>query len=210
MTEEQRAIESARIAVRAAAMRDKLRSEGRDSEAEDVLFEEVVEHILTQGREALIRHQRDLDARASDEGVPRFDVVRGRRHGTASPSRQKLRNVIDAWETGKLIENGGQTRHIHETKRGFALLIDVVGNKPISQLTAADFRKFFDHVMIGARTRSARWYMRHLPSCNPPHILSIPTGLAAQLELDVQLVGCVPRLRRGPAQPIEAALFTLR
>ncbi len=161
MTEEERAIHNAQRAVRAAALRDKLRRDGRASEADDLVFEEVAEQFLRDGRRAVIQYFQRLDAQAAAEGIPEYVVSRKGAKNRLPGLRPKLSEVLADWEQGKRLEGVG-SRSLQQTRKYFKVFADAVGNKTVSDLTPADFRTYYDQLLKNKGARSGRWYMEQV------------------------------------------------
>lgn len=139
MSQEERAINDAKLAVRAAALMDRLRQAGRESDADDVLFDQVAERIIREGEPAKAAVYEKLDRMATAEGVPRYDVTPHRPKAKAAPAggRPTLKVMLERWIEGKTLEGVGD-QHRRETAIRFREFIKTAGDKTIDALRARD------------------------------------------------------------------------
>lgn len=157
LTEEQRAIKSARVAVRVAALLDKLATEGRGPEADDIRFEQVAESILLKGQQAFIALQERLSAQADAEGIQDVEVRRVLPKSHRGGPR--LSAVLTDWQESKAAVGVGE-QHRTETTKRFQAFVDSTKNVCIGDLTPAHFRTFYDRLLSEAEKRKNpnRWF----------------------------------------------------
>lgn len=75
----------------------------------------------------------------------------------AALSKQTVRSCLNEWKTIKR-EEGVTSDYIGEIKTVTNRFIKVVGNKPISELTADDFATWRRHITIAAKKFTAHWH----------------------------------------------------
>ncbi|MCP4589857.1 MAG: hypothetical protein GY842_03870, partial [bacterium] len=65
----------ARSGVRVAGVVERLRSDGRGGQADDMLFEGVAERILREGESAWLQFMEKMNVTADELGVPNYEIV---------------------------------------------------------------------------------------------------------------------------------------
>jgi integrase len=160
MTDEQQAAVDARMAMRSAALQDKLREAGQITEADNLLFENVGTRILLEGRAAVADFAERLDRRADAAGVRDYRIADGiiRPSERANGSGPKLSAVLRDWADGKAADGVGE-QHRRETETRFKEFVAATKDKRVADLTPADFRGHYDKLQREAAKRGnpARW-----------------------------------------------------
>lgn len=171
----------ARSSVRVTGVVEKLRSGGRGSEADDLLFEGVAERILREGDSAWLQFMEKMNVRANELGVPNYEIVEvGPAVAAADVTERdpaenpRLSGVGETWLRGKMNERGMEyvspkerakkkrsplTQHMRDTMTQWRRIIDCIGDVRIGNLNPEHFRKFLSWADKEAAKRSTtRWH----------------------------------------------------
>lgn len=132
------------------------------------------------------QRQRETDVcqRAIDENV-RMSSLRDGDSPSEPASRERLSDALAFWREWKA-EQDRKPGYLSETERNFNRLIKVVGNKPLNQITKADFVQFERY--LNREAESNDWHTRSIKGlravfnlCIRKDTLPLPDGLAKWL-----------------------------
>lgn len=171
----------AQASVRLADAQERLRETDQGSRADDLMFENVAEHILREGTSAWLQFLSKMNITADELGVPKYEVIEvgqpvavSEAIEPASAENPCLSKLGEKWLQGKMTEKGMKyvppeiraglnrsplTQHMQDTLVQWCRFVNCVGDVRIADLKPEHFRLF--HAWAdreAAKRRTTRWH----------------------------------------------------